>query len=90
MGNDSRTGHQITPLVLWVSAGLGGALWAVLFAQGQRTQTKQDAMGEAVATLIAGEQYKKSEMDTLKADVKTVQGEVRSLADRVGKLEPRK
>lgn len=86
MSNDYRAGLHITPLTLWVA----GIVCALISFIGITGLVKLDKVQDNVTTLVTSQKYDRSELDALKGDVKSVQGEVRSLADRVGKLEPRK
>jgi hypothetical protein len=73
-----------------VAGGLGAALWGVLFAQNMRSQAKQDAMNDSIITVITMQQYDRRDLDTVKADVKSMQTDVRVISDRLGKVEARK
>jgi hypothetical protein len=90
MSNEVRHGLQITPLTLWVAGGLGSILWGVLFAQNMRSQTKQDTMNDSVTMLVTSQKYDRSELESVKARVDSVQADVRGLTERVSKVEARK
>jgi hypothetical protein len=79
----TSNGLQITPLTLWVAAGLGSVLWGVLFWQGTRAREQQDEMQKAVTTLVTSHAYDRTEIDGIKGDVKAV-------SERVSVLERRK
>lgn len=89
MSNTYSNGLQITPLALWITAGLGGALWAILFAVGMSILAEQRSTRASVSTLVTSQAYDRREIDSIKTDVKAVQSEVRSISDRLGKVEAR-
>jgi hypothetical protein len=80
VGNSTSSGLQITPLVLWVTAALGGALWAVLVALALDARQSTAAMQKSVTTLVTSQEYDRREIDAVKVDV-------RSVSDRVTVLE---
>lgn len=90
MSNEFRSGHPVTPLVLWVTGGLGGVIAAIGLTMLWRIDDKQDVMAADVAMIKANQQHVGSDIDDIQADVNSVQTEVRGLSDRVGKLEARK
>jgi hypothetical protein len=90
MGNQSSTGLHITPLTLWIAGVLGTALWAVLFAVGMRMLDRQEATQDIVTALATSQQYDRKEIDTIKGDVKAVQFDVRTISERLGKVEARR
>ncbi len=86
----NNDGFHITPLTLWVAGGLGGLLWAVLFAQNLRRGEQQDRMQEAVTTLVTSQQFNQRDIDAVKVNVSVLQQDVNDVKARLWKLEPRK
>lgn len=86
MASQTSTGHEITPLTLWV-AGIACSLIAFIGITGL---AMLNAVRNDVTTLVTSQRYDRKELDDLKGDVQKVEVEVRSLSERVGRVEARK
>ncbi len=92
MASDS-TGLRITPLTLWVG-GICCALVSFIGITGlvklDKVQDSQTEAAKQLAAIAISQRYDGDAISALKIDVKSVQGEVRAISDRLGKVESRK
>lgn len=86
-------GMRITPLTLWV-AGICCALVSFIGITGlvklDKVQESQAETNVKLTKMATSQQYDGDAITVLKGDVKAVQGEVREISERLGKLESRR
>lgn len=91
MATDST--YRITPLALW-AAGIACALVSFIGITGlvklDKVQDSQTDAAKQLTAIAISQKYDGDAILALKIDVKAVQGEVRQISDRLGKVEARK